>query len=336
MLAAAGNPDRLWPHIKTHKTAELIRDLLARGVSHYKCATVAEAELLAVEGAAQVLIAYPLVGPNVNRFAALAEKYPATFFSCLIESRGALDALVDAFADRTIEAGVFVDLDMGMGRTGIPPGDEALELCRAAAQSPGLKFMGLHAYDGHNRQSDREERKKACAGCIETVRELRATLDEGGIAVEHAIFGGTPTFTCYAEWDEAELSPGTAFLYDWGYQKAYPDLPFEPAACVLGRVISSRPGDGFTLDVGSKAIATDPAGPRGTVLGRPGAEPQGQSEEHWVFADRSTLEQGQTVLVVPTHICPTVNLHEYGYVIDSEGNTEGTWKIVARSRKLSI
>jgi D-threonine aldolase len=337
-LIIAGSPGRLWPHIKTHKTLELIEDLIQRGITRFKCATIAEAELLAMAGAQYVLVAYPLVGPNVERFSVLTSTFPETRFCSLVETRQAVDALAAALEKGATTASVFIDLDVGMGRTGMLPGDSAVELCRHVSTFGVLEFLGLHAYDGHNHQKDLAERKAACAACVEVVRRLKTRIEESGASVQHMIFGGTPTFPCYAEYPDADLSPGTSFLFDWGYGSSFPDLPFEPAAFVVGRVIHSKPGEGFTLDIGSKAIATDPAGQRGMIVELPDAIPVAQSEEHWVFtwtADPGPAP-GDEFLVVPTHICPTVNLHEKAFVVNGQGLVTEEWQIVGRSRKLTV
>jgi D-serine deaminase-like pyridoxal phosphate-dependent protein len=338
VLDIAGSAARLWPHIKTHKTVELVEDLLLRGVTHFKCATIAEAELLARAGADEVLIAYPLVGPNIPRFAELAAHFGDTRFSTLVESAESILELSDAIMQSGTAGGIFIDLDVGMGRTGIEPDDDVLKLCRAVSSADGLDLRGLHAYDGHNRHMDLDDRKKACGACMHDVRALKKRIEADGIDVPHMIFGGTPTFPCYAAHADADLSPGTAFLFDWGYATSFPDLPFEPAAFVLGRVISARTGISFTLDVGSKAIATDPQGPRGIIVEYPDAVPSGQSEEHWVFDWKATdgPRTGDAVLIAPAHVCPTVNLYENALLINGEGSVFERWRIVGRTRKITI
>lgn len=335
-LAIAEEPSRLWPHIKTHKTAELITMIMDSGVRSFKCATIAEAELLARTGAEEVLIAYPLIGPHIARLRRLVEKYQKTRFHTLVDSKVAFLQLKTVFS--SLQIGVFLDLDVGMHRTGITPGVEAVELYGAVAGSDTLSASGFHVYDGHNRQNSADDRRGACAGCYNQVLEFKRTVENRGFLVPHMIFGGTPTFPCYAGLPEAALSPGTAFLYDWGYKTMFPDLPFEPAAWVLGRVISSTADNLFTLDVGSKAIATDPAGDRGLIVDMPEARPVSQSEEHWVFEapDAHDFSPGEAVLITPTHICPTVNLYHEAVVVDSAGNQIDTWEIVARERKLSL
>ena len=132
------------------------------------------------------------------------------------------------------------------------------------------------------------------------------------------------------------LSPGTVFLWDWGYQTGFPDLPFVPAAALLTRVVSHPAPGVFTLDLGCKAIASDPTGQRGRLLGVPGAEPMFQSEEHWTWrmpagheAERPGI--GATLYVIPTHICPTTALYRAVKAAE-QGRCAGEWIVAARDR----
>jgi D-threonine aldolase len=337
MVEIAESPERLWPHIKTHKSPAIVSILLQKGISSFKCATIAEAEMLASTGAKNVLIAYPLVGPNISRFSSLISLFPDTRFHALVDSEKAVSLLTNELTSRGQSAGGFVDIDAGMRRTGVPM-EKAAAVYRSLSSSNALSVSGLHVYDGHNTQQDPEERQAACDLCYHRVEELKRDLEERGLQVPHMIFGGTPTFACYAGIPDTDLSPGTAVLYDWGYSERYPDLPFEPAALVLGRVISISGNKRFTLDVGSKAIATDPAGQKGLIVEFPDAVPISQSEEHWVFESDSDpkLRSGDTVTIIPTHICPTVNLYEEALLIGDGGKVIDRWPIVARSRRLTI
>src|SRR3954469_16045808 len=139
VVAMAGGPARLPPHVKTHKTREIARLLLDAGVTKHKCATIAEAEMLATAGAPDVLIAYPLVGPNTRRLVELIRKYPGTAFSVLIDHPDATRALSDAVSSAGQTVGVVLDLNVGQNRTGIAVGDAAAELYLTAAKLPVLR-----------------------------------------------------------------------------------------------------------------------------------------------------------------------------------------------------
>ncbi len=335
-IEMAGGAERLWPHVKSHKMAELIDMQLAMGIRRFKCATLAELELIAGRGAAHVLLAYPLVGPNIGRFLDIVARYPETQFYALGDSFAALAALDAACAARNTRVRWLCDVNLGMDRTGVPLA-ELTEFCRAAAaRFAHLELVGLHCYDGQNHQGDPAERGAAVAAQMAPAFASRAALQAEGIALPIVIAGGSPTFPCHAGEAGVFLSPGTVFLWDWGYQTHFPDLPFVPAAALLTRVVSHPAPGVFTLDLGCKAIASDPADLRGHLLDVPGAEPMFQSEEHWTWrmpagreADRPEI--GVALYVLPTHICPTTALYR-AVKLGVNGRVEGEWVVAARNR----
>lgn len=157
-----GDPARLRPHIKTHKSPETTRLMLDAGIRNFKCATIAEAEMLALAGAKDVLLAYQPIGPKVDRFAKLIQKYKDTHFACLIDNPAAASAMAPIFAAEGLEVPVWLDLNVGMDRTGIAPGPGAAQLYKEALGLTGIRPVGLHAYDGHIRDSDLTERTRKC------------------------------------------------------------------------------------------------------------------------------------------------------------------------------
>ena len=219
-----------------------------------------------------------------------------------------------------------------MGRTGIAPGEEAFQLCLLIERLPGLVFDGLHAYDGHLREIDPIARRRAARAGMSAVFALRDRLVGAGREVRRIVLGGTPTFPAHAECDQpnVECSPGTCLFHDAGYAARFPDLPFEPAALLLTRVIS-RPRTGrLCVDLGHKAVAADPIGPRLLLLNLPGASLGPQSEEHLIVDVPTTdpYPPGTFFLAVPTHVCPTCALHQVAYVLDSAGGWSrlGRWR----------
>jgi D-serine deaminase-like pyridoxal phosphate-dependent protein len=334
-LDMVGDPARLRPHVKTHKMAEIVRMALREGVLRHKCATLKEAEMLADCGAPDVLIAYQMVGPNCVRLAELVQRFPRTEFKSVVDDPDAAHALSAVMQGRGLRLRVLLDLDLGMHRTGIAPGERAVALYGLVAQLPGLEAGGLHAYDGDNRAGDPAEREVASKQNLAAVRELRATLERRGLAVPLVVVGGTPPFPFYARQPDVEASPGTFVLHDGGYGATLPDLGFRPAALLLTRVISRPLPHLATIDLGSKAIAADPPGARGAVLNLPGVHVRGQSEEHWVLelTDPTThgVPVGHTLYVCPTHVCPTVALHREAYVV-ANGEVVERWEVTARDR----
>jgi D-serine deaminase-like pyridoxal phosphate-dependent protein len=340
-IELAGNPERLRPHVKTHKTREVVRMEQEAGITKQKCATVAEAEMLAGCGVTDVLLAYPLVGPNCGRLARLARAYPGCRFSVIADHPGPVEALSEAMAAAGQTVDVLLDIDVGQHRTGIAPGAEAVGLYESIDRLPGLRPGGLHVYDGHNHQESFVERQAAVQKQLEPALKLRAALEQKGLPVPRMVVGGTPTFPVYARLDlpGQECAPGTCILHDHGYGSRFADLSgFTPAALLLTRVISRPTATRLTLDLGYKAVASDPpAGKRCVLLDVPDYEPVLQNEEHLVVetpaADR--FRPGDAVLAVPTHICPTCAMHRQAYVVEG-GRVTGTWDIVARDRVLTM
>jgi D-threonine aldolase len=346
LLAMVGDPRRLRPHMKTHKLAPLIDHSRAHGIAKFKCATIAEAELAASCGAPDVLLAYQPVGPNVARLKALVERFPATRFSALVDDEGALAVIAEACRPASNAAGdaagpepldLLLDLDVGMHRSGIEPGPRAARLYAELAARPGLRAGGLHAYDGHIRDSDPRARAAACDAAFSAVDALRAQLIEAGLPVPRVVAGGSPTFAIHARRPDVELSPGTIVLWDAGYASQLPDLPFEPAALLLTRVISKPGGRRVCLDLGHKAVASEMPHPRVQLLGIPDAQAVQHSEEHLVIetARAADLQVGDCCYGVPWHVCPTVALHGEAVVVRGGRATE-RWKVTARERRITI
>jgi D-serine deaminase-like pyridoxal phosphate-dependent protein len=336
----AGSPSRLRPHAKTHKTREIIRLELDAGITKHKCATLAEAEMIASCGVADVLLAYPIVGPNCHRLAKLAGAYHYTRFGALADSLVGVQQLSAAMVEMGAEIDVLLDVDVGMHRTGIAPDERAVDLYEQIDQLPGLQPGGLHVYDGHNNQESLADRQAAVRDQFAPVLALRSRLEKKGLSVPRLIAGGTPTFTVCAnlDWPGLECSPGTFVLHDHGYSTRYPDLGFTPAALLLTRVISKPAGNRLTLDLGYKAVASDPpAGKRCILLNLSEYQPVLQSEEHLVVetpeADR--FSPGDPLYAMPTHICPTCAMHRQALVVEN-GQATGRWDIVARDRILSV
>ncbi|MBI3876182.1 MAG: D-TA family PLP-dependent enzyme [Verrucomicrobia bacterium] len=337
MIAIAGSPARLRPHMKTHKLPEVIRLQLDTGVTKFKCATIAEAEMVAQCGAPDVMLAYPPLGPNVRRLIQLARQYPRTRFSAIADDEGVLRKLSEMFHVAGLVLEVLLDLDPGMHRTGVEPGPRAFELYQLICKLPGLRADGLHVYDGHLAMSDLAERTAKCDAIFDAVKNFKQQLEAVGLPVPRVVAGGTPTFPIHAKRDWVECSPGTLVFWDAGYGTKLPDMDFLHAALVLTRVVS-RPGvNRLCLDLGHKAIAAENPHPRVMLLGLEDAKAVMHSEEHLVVETPRANEfaVGTPVYGIPWHICPTVALHSQAVVVRN-GRAEAKWQVVARERVLTV
>jgi D-serine deaminase-like pyridoxal phosphate-dependent protein len=341
MVERAGGPARLRPHVKTHKTREIVRLQLEAGVTKHKCATIAEAEMLGGLSVPDVLLAYPMVGPNCARFAKLVRMFPQTQFSTLADHEVGIRQLSEALAALGKRVPILLDIDVGQHRTGIAPGDAAIALYGKLASSPGLQPGGLHVYDGHNHQESVADRTAAARPFLDQVLTMRDLLVKKGLPVPRLVLGGTPTFPVYAglQGADIDLSPGTCVLNDHGYGTRFRDLEdMKPAALLLTRVISRPTSTRITFDLGYKAVASDPpAGKRLVLLDFPPHEPVIHNEEHFVVecAEAGRHQPGDVAYALPTHICPTSALHRQAYVVENGRVTE-MWDIAARDRVLTV
>lgn len=323
---ADGNPARLRPHIKTHKTKEGNDLLLAAGITKFKCATIAEAELLALSEAPDVLISMQLIGPNLERFKELVAHYPKTEFSSIVDDAFAASELNRIFAD--LSTGIYVDLNMGMNRTGITP-DKALALIQHIQALPNVTLRGLHAYDGHIRDKVYEDRVKHVETDFSSFYELLVRLNRSDLEL---VVSGTPSFLVHHKNPQFTCSPGTFIFFDAGYAALFPENTFEFGVEIIARIISKPTYTTICLDLGHKSVAAEnPIDNRVRFLDHPNWVLKSQSEEHGIVevGDNSAFTIGEIVRMIPYHICPTVNLHSHLQVIDG-----GLWEVKARNRRL--
>lgn len=340
MIRIAGDAGRLRPHCKTHKMRAVAELALRRGIKKGKCATFAEAEMLADAGVSDIFLAYNLVGPNIARAVAFRKRYPSVRFSCTADHPAPIAALGAAMVAAGLEMEVLLDIDTGQHRTGVPVGPKAIELCRLIEATAGLKYSGLHVYDGQNHQRDLRERTVAVEQGWRPVVDLIGQLTSFGLDTPRVVAGGTGSFPIFAaiEHEKLELSPGTVIFHDFGYRDTFPDLAFVPAALMLTRVISRPTPDRVTLDLGYKAVASDPpAGNRLLFPDLPDAKAVLQNEEHLVLetAQAASFQPGDEILAIPKHICPTSALHKQVFVV-SQGRVVDRWDVTARDRWLTI
>ena len=328
--------ERLRPHVKTYKCREITRLLLSAGINKFKCATIAEAEMLALDGAPDVLLAYQPVAENISRFFKLKKKYPGTAFSCLVDNLKIAEQLSVKALEAGNAVGVYIDLNVGMNRTGIIPG-MALDLVESLQHFQGLTVAGLHAYDGHIHDAAMELRLEKSAPVIKQLLDLQAKVEAQLGSRITVVAGGTPTFPIYAAETEFECSPGTFILWDKGYQDAYPEQPFYTAALVASRVVSLPDRGLVCTDLGHKAIAAEKElMNRVFFINAPLLEVQSQSEEHLVLRSQAGAYQpGDMLYGLPYHVCPTVALHERAICLKSDESIE-YWEIISRKRKITI
>ncbi|MBL8815555.1 MAG: M81 family metallopeptidase [Planctomyces sp.] len=336
MIELAGGTDHLRPHVKTHKMPQIIAMKRRLGISKFKTATIAEAEMTATAGGEDVMLAYQPVGPGIHRLIALIQAFPQTRFTALVDDSDNLRQIAAAAELAKVTVRLFVDLNVGMNRTGIAPGNAA-ELYRQLCRTPGVQPAGLHAYDGHLHNTDMQQLQHSVSQAFQPVWDLREVLRADGLPVPVVVASGTPTFRLLAERGDVEVGCGTTVLWDFGQPAVCPDLRFLNAAVLLTRVISKPASDRLCLDLGHKAVAAEMPQPRVRLFGLEDAAIVLQSEEHLVVqTDRAwRYRVGDVIYGIPRHICPTVALHQSVHVV-RDGAVAEQWPVVARARKLTI
>lgn len=336
-----GAPSRWRPHVKSSKIPRVQAELARAGVRHFKCATTRELAVLlatlAREGVedADVLLAHPLVGPGLARVGQIAARHPRARVAVLCEVPEALAEVPDG-------VGVFVDLNPGMDRTGIPLADDAR--VRATLRAAGERLAGVHFYDGHLHQADPAARRAAVHAGYAALADALDALEREGPPVREVITAGTPAlldalaFEGLARDGRAHrVSPGTVVYHDLRSEEETPALGLRPAALVLARVVS-RPGPGrVTCDAGSKSIAAEAGDPCAVVLGRPELVAARPSEEHLPLDGpaHALPARGELLQLVPRHVCPTVNLAEEALILE-RGAPPEVAPVSARAHELLL
>ena len=301
-IEVAGGVKRLVPHVKTHRAPWIVRLMLDRGLCSFKCATPAEVDLVLDAGSPAAVWAYPSVNrTNITRVIEAARRHPDARVTALVDTSEGLSVWRDCLSFSDTKVGLRVDLDCGMGRTGVPLGAVAEDVTKATHDA-GL-FAGWHVYDGHI-HGDLEHRRREVHRNARTVSDLMNRLRRKGV-VGDLIAGGSYSFNLWPSNVATFVSPGS-----WTYSSAQhsvdlQDLQWEQAAFVLTTVVSVKNGTA-TLDAGSKAIAPDKPVAQRFFWHRRILQ---VSEEHTVV-EADDLGIGDRLLLTPQHACTTAYLYD--------------------------
>lgn len=314
-------------HFKSLKTLGLARYLGKWGVDSFLCAKLHEAETLVQGGFKDVFIANQVVGPNkLRRLGELAGK--AAVAVC-VDNPDNVARIGQAAHAAGATIGALVEVDTGMGRCGVEPGEPALALARIIAGNAGLRFLGLQGYDGHLQMvRDPQERRSRCEACLEQLVATRRLIEKAGLPVSVVTGGGTGTWEFVSSCSGmTEIQPGSFVLMDCAYHTVRPE--FSCALSLLTTVVSLRPG-WYVLDAGSKSISQDFGAP--AIKGHPQDKVVKLSEEHArVETPDAGVRVGDLREVFPSHCCATMNLHRNCYGV-RKGKIETVWPIEASGR----
>jgi D-serine deaminase-like pyridoxal phosphate-dependent protein len=335
-----GDAERWRPHVKTAKIGAVMRRLTEQGVRNFKCATTLELVTACQAGATDVLLAYPAMGANARRVLAIAADLPRVAISVLIESSEQLEQW------RGSRVGIFLDINPGMNRTGIPQSDTSLLLALAKEiVSGGMRFRGLHYYDGHLGSEPPAQRTSAAQRGYDRLLEIIGEIERNGISIEEVVTSGTPAFPCAASYPgfrnaafRWRASPGTIVYSDATSLAQLPEgLGFRPAALVITRVVSHPKPGIITCDAGHKSVSADAGVPTCVVLGHPELIPASPSEEHLPMSVSSgeSPSLGELLYLLPRHICPTVNNFDFALMVRN-GQIESLENVGARGREMPL
>lgn len=332
----------LRPHAKTHKSVEIARRQMAAGAVGVCVAKLGEAEVMGKGGIESVLITSPVVKEDgIRRLMELNEE-----ISDLIATVDNLDnaqalaraAAPDQGASRPLK--IIVDIDVGLHRTGIAPGEGAIELATFVAASPGLKFMGLQAYAGHLMHiADYQERREKSLEAMRMLGGVRDALSKESISCEIMTGGGTGTWDIDPEAGVlTDLQAGSYLFMDTEYnavdQKNGPEQVFETSLTIQTTVVSANTPGVATTDAGIKSMATDQkefriasGAPEGTAYFLFGDEQGGLA-----FPDKdAALTPGSILNLETPHCDPTVNLYDCYHII-KDGTLVDVWPVDTRGR----
>lgn len=330
----AGRKVRIRPHAKSHKCPRIGVIQMQRGAVGVCSQKVSEAEALVDGGVTNVLVSNEIVGER--KLARLAQLARRAQVSVLADNAEAVAALERAMAAVDSRIAVYVEIDVGAGRCGVPPGKPAAALAQFISRQPHLDFAGIHAYQGgaqHLRQP--AEREQAIARAVQWVRESIAEMQALGLSVPIVTGAGTGTYVLEAASDVYnEIQPGSYVFMDADYGRnleadGKPVHTFRHSLFILATVMSRPTAARAVVDVGLKAHSVDSGMP--LVADKPGVQYLKASDEHGVLTvdEGVDLALGSRVKLIPGHCDPTVNL--YDWLVCYRGNrVEDVWPISAR------
>jgi D-serine deaminase-like pyridoxal phosphate-dependent protein len=319
--ASVQNKVRVRPHAKTHKCPDVAKRQIALGAVGMCCQKVSEAEAMVEGGVSDVLVSNEIVG--ATKLARLAE----------LSRRAKIGVCVDNAENvRQLKGDldVYIEIDVGMRRCGVPPGAPAVALARDILKS-GLRFAGLQAYHGRAQHiRSMEERHAVIETAAQHVQHTKRLLAEAGIACPIVTGAGSGTFMLEIEtgaWDEIQCGSYAFMDVDYAKNEWAAPLPrFEHALFVLSTVMSRPSAEVAIVDAGLKASSVDSGLP---LVYKKDLQYTRASDEHGWVEGKNPPALGEKLLLVPGHCDPTINLYDW-YVCVRRGRVEALWPITAR------
>lgn len=326
------------PHLKTTKSAILAKRMVAAGAKGGCVAKLSEAEIMCKNGFTDLLITCEIIGvPKVQRLVELFREFKS--IRIVVDSVEGAKAIDEALEKSGIEDQIntLIDLDVGLHRTGVQPGEPALKLTRYVASLKHLKIIGIQGYEGHLQHIHSLEKRKAL--CLESMGVLTQTaeaLRQDGHQIDVVTTGGTGTAEfCVTVPGVTEVQPGSFLFMDTDYRNAI-GKHYSNSLTILSTVLSKQGPNTVTIDAGLKSLTTDSGLAECKtpeyVYGVLGDEHGSLS---WMDGDGGGnvegLKVGDRVEMIPSHIDPTINLHDV-YYAHRKGVIEEIWPVDARGK----
>jgi D-serine deaminase-like pyridoxal phosphate-dependent protein len=308
----------LRPHSKSHKTSAIAHRQITAGAVGICCAKLAEAEAMAAAGIAAILVTSPIAGAvQAQRAAALAQSI-ADFRIVVDHADGAQE--LAAAAQDPIQ--VLIDVDPGMGRTGVHDAAQAVEVFRAISAHANLKLLGVQCYGGHwQHMEGANARAAAVADGMAHLKAVIAALRQAGADIGVVTGGGTGSFEAdAAQGVLTEVQPGSYAFMDREYRDALKDDPdgaFEQALAIAATVVSANHPKWVTVDAGLKAFSTDGPLPQALTPKFAACDYRFFGDEHGrlMRPESQAVARGERVDFVPPHVDPTLDRYDVIHMV---------------------
>jgi len=315
-IATAGGAQRLMPHVKTHRSHWVTKALTLAGINSFKAATPAEIEMALEAGASRVMWAYPTSNQRlINRVVTAALNHADAVVIAAVNERAACQLWISEISKHSASnVRLAIDLESGVGRTGVPMGPLAASMAAYVHEKDLL--YGWHIYDGHIQDRDRQIRTDRVARLAEQFLEFVTPLKSQGVA-QSLIAGSSWSYDLWRPDVANQVSPGSFIYSSSQHHEGLPEHDWALGAYVLSSVVSRR-RDTVTLDAGSKSISPDKPLKERFIGGGPIIS---MMEEHTIVRSE-TLQVGDCVALVPGHTCTTAYLFDKALVQTSNGTWE--------------
>jgi D-serine deaminase-like pyridoxal phosphate-dependent protein len=329
------------PHVKTHKCSKLAKLQIEYGAIGISAAKVSEAEVLINAGINNILITSPVITENkIRHLISCIKKAPETIV--VVDNERNLHDLNEAGQAIQSKINVLIDLDPGIGRTGINP-ENALSFALKIGQFKWLNLIGIQCYAGNLQHINSYEERKSCSlQVMEMASNIVKQFKKSGIPCAILTGTGTGTYDIDVEASEiTEIQPGSYTVMDVEYSiigsktESTSFTTFKPAMTLLTTVISSNRKEHVTVDSGTKSIYFDTKN-KPKIISHKGLHYDwgGFGDEHGkITADKNgeLPKNGEVLELIVPHCDPTINLYDKFYVVNN-GVIEDIWEIDLRGK----